>query len=69
MSSHIISRKHSVPNFWKLILGLEIIVWIPIIFIGFDSHHDGLILTNVNLLKFDDDIYIIIIYISMDFYQ
>jgi hypothetical protein len=51
MSSHIISRKHSVPNFWKLILGLEIIVWIPIIFIGFDSHHDGLILTNVNLLK------------------
>lgn len=51
MSRHIILRKNSVPNFWKLILGIEIIVWIPLVFIGFDSHHDGLILTNVNLLK------------------
>lgn len=51
MKSSVNSRQDNVPIFWKLILGLEIVIWVPLIFIGFDSHHDGLILSNVNLLK------------------
>ena len=32
---------------------LLLMAWIPLIFIGFDPHHDGIILTNFNLLKFE----------------
>lgn len=40
-----------IPLLWKIILFIEIIVWIPLPFLGFDSHHDGLILTTVNLIQ------------------
>ena len=40
-----------IPLIWKIILLLEILVWIPLLFIGFDSHHDGLILTTVNMIQ------------------
>ena len=39
-----------VPFIWKLMLLIQILIWIPLVFIGFDSHHDGLILTTVNML-------------------
>jgi hypothetical protein len=48
LSNH---KTNLVPSLWKCILGLEIFLWLPLILIGFDPHHDGLILTNVNLLN------------------
>jgi hypothetical protein len=44
-------KTNLVPAFWKYIIALEIFLWIPSVFIGFDPHHDGLILTNVNFLN------------------
>lgn len=40
-----------IPLIWKIILLLQILIWIPLLFIGFDSHHDGLILTTVNMIQ------------------
>jgi hypothetical protein len=40
-----------IPLIWKIILLFEILIWIPLLFIGFDSHHDGLILTTVNMIQ------------------
>ena len=45
-----IDNSTKIPLIWKIILLLEILIWIPLIFIGFDSHHDGLILTTVNMI-------------------
>jgi hypothetical protein len=36
---------------WKFILLLEVAIWFPLVFIGFDPHHDGLILTTVHLTR------------------
>jgi hypothetical protein len=43
-------RPIKIPLTWKLILLVVVLLWIPLMFIGFDSHHDGLILTTVNML-------------------
>jgi hypothetical protein len=40
-----------IPLTWKLVLLVVVLLWIPLVFIGFDSHHDGLILTTVNMLN------------------
>jgi hypothetical protein len=45
------SHSTKIPIIWKIILLLEILIWIPLLFIGFDSHHDGLILTTVNMIQ------------------
>jgi len=45
-----IDNSTKIPLIWKIILLLEILIWIPLLFIGFDSHHDGLILTTVNMI-------------------
>jgi hypothetical protein len=39
-----------IPLLWKIVLLVQIIIWIPLPFLGFDSHHDGLILTTVHQL-------------------
>ena len=41
----------NIPLAWKFILLLEVAIWIPLVFIGFDPHHDGLILTTVHLTQ------------------
>ena len=41
----------NIPLVWKFILLLEVAIWIPLVFIGFDPHHDGLILTTVHLTQ------------------
>jgi len=51
MRKLLVQKNNSIPNLWKFILCIEILLWLPLILIGFDSHHDGLILTNVNLLN------------------
>ncbi len=40
-----------IPLLWKFVLLIEIVIWVPLVFIGFDAHHDGLILATVNLTK------------------
>ena len=40
-----------IPLILKFTFFVEIIFWIPLAFIGFDAHHDGLILTTVHLTK------------------
>jgi hypothetical protein len=52
VTEKIISEKSArIPLLWKIILFVQIVVWIPLPFLGFDSHHDGLILTTVHMLR------------------
>ncbi len=46
-----LKRSSEIPLMWKFILLLEVVIWFPLIFIGFDPHHDGLILTTVHLTR------------------
>ena len=43
-------NSRAIPFLWKITLLLQIIIWIPLSFIGFDAHHDGLILTTIEML-------------------
>jgi hypothetical protein len=44
-------RPTEISLMWKFILLLEVAIWFPLVFIGFDPHHDGLILTTVHLTR------------------
>jgi len=45
------SQFADIPLILKFTFFVEIVFWIPLAFIGFDAHHDGLILTTVHLTK------------------
>lgn len=36
---------------WKITAALLTFLWVPLVTLDFDSHHDGLIMTNVQLMK------------------
>ena len=40
-----------IPLILRLTFFVEVVIWIPLAFIGFDAHHDGLILTTVHLTR------------------
>lgn len=46
-----VHKTRQIPVWWRVVLCLEVLIWIPLAFIGFDSHHDGLILTSVHQFR------------------
>lgn len=46
-----VPKTRQIPVWWRFVLCLEVLIWIPLAFIGFDSHHDGLILTSVHQFR------------------
>ena len=46
-----VPQARQIPIWWRFVLCLEVVIWIPLTFIGFDSHHDGLILTSVHQFR------------------